>query len=149
MCWRRVRRSRSQRKDRRNSQLPSSSPRVVRERPVIYSGVFQPAWKGCNDRADGPNADAPQRLLRTLIKHALPRWRVNREDSSRPPRRPLLSLCPLSRFHELKSWIFRLVASRNLAFRSVSLGQVEFSWKSKRESRWFCDERVGKSWRLW
>lgn len=36
------------------------------------------------DRTDGPNADAPQRLLRTLIKHVLPRWRVNREDSSPP-----------------------------------------------------------------
>lgn len=71
---------------RRNSQLPPwSSPPVTRRlqnAPLFMTGCSGRFEKGCNDRADSPNADAPQRLLRTLIKHALLRWRVNREDSS-------------------------------------------------------------------
>jgi len=50
--------------------------------PLFMTGCSSRFEKGCNDRTDSPNADAPQRLLRTLIKHALLRWRVNREDSS-------------------------------------------------------------------
>lgn len=95
--------------------------------PLFMTGCSDRFEKGCNDRADSPNADAPQRLLRTLIKHALLRWRVNREDSS-PSSLPSVSRCisPLAHLFYSTNWPIASKSAFSFLFRYIKMLHPKF-----------------------